>query len=154
MDFYEPYDYCSDGSYCYPTLVAPNAYVYSDYLDARLARNEKDVAPADESCLRRMKKRKGHQAHLMQRQAANLRERRRMQSINDAFETLRHHIPKQPFERRPSKVDTLKTAIEYISFLGELLNSENDSESRNGKTKNERELAPKRFIIPCSSGED
>ena len=56
-----------------------------------------------------------------QRQAANLRERRRMQSINEAFEGLRGHIPTLPYEKRLSKVDTLKLAISYINFLGEMV---------------------------------
>lgn len=63
------------------------------------------------------------QQQIQQRQAANLRERRRMQSINDAFEGLRAHIPTLPYEKRLSKVDTLKLAIGYISFLGELVSS-------------------------------
>ena len=45
-------------------------------------------------------------AQLQQRQAANMRERRRMQSINDAFEGLRAHIPTLPYEKRLSKVYT------------------------------------------------
>lgn len=56
-----------------------------------------------------------------QRQAANLRERRRMQSINEAFEGLRSHIPTLPYEKRLSKVDTLKLAISYITFLGDMV---------------------------------
>ncbi|CAB3225110.1 unnamed protein product [Arctia plantaginis] len=64
------------------------------------------------------------QQQIQQRQAANLRERRRMQSINDAFEGLRAHIPTLPYEKRLSKVDTLKLAIGYISFLGELVRAE------------------------------
>ena len=46
-----------------------------------------------------------------QRHAANQRERKRMQSINDAFEGLRHHIPTLPYEKRLSKVDTLRLTI-------------------------------------------
>ena len=46
-----------------------------------------------------------------QRHAANLRERKRMQSINDAFEGLRTHIPTLPYEKRLSKVDTLRLTI-------------------------------------------
>ena len=46
-----------------------------------------------------------------QRHAANLRERKRMLSINDAFEGLRHHIPTLPYEKRLSKVDTLRLTI-------------------------------------------
>ncbi|KAG8443259.1 hypothetical protein GDO86_011893 [Hymenochirus boettgeri] len=58
------------------------------------------------------------------RQAANVRERRRMQSINDAFEGLRSHIPTLPYEKRLSKVDTLRLAIGYINFLSDLVRSD------------------------------
>ncbi|EDV27272.1 uncharacterized protein TRIADDRAFT_9370, partial [Trichoplax adhaerens] len=56
-----------------------------------------------------------------QRLAANLRERKRMQSINHAFEDLRHLVPKLPYEKRLSKVNTLRLAISYIGFMSELL---------------------------------
>ena len=53
-----------------------------------------------------------------QRQAANHRERKRMQSINEAFEGLRVCIPTLPYEKRLSKVDTLRLAIgKYRYFL-------------------------------------
>jgi hypothetical protein len=64
-----------------------------------------------------------------QRYAANLRERKRMQSINDAFEGLRTHIPVHPYEKRLSKVDTLRLAIDYIAFLNRLLNSTSQTDS-------------------------
>ena len=48
---------------------------------------------------------------VQQRFAANMRERKRMQSINEAFESLRQLIPIRPYEKRLSKVDTLKLAI-------------------------------------------
>ena len=57
----------------------------------------------------RRRKNAAHAAH--QRHAANLRERRRMQSINEAFEGLRQHIPTLPYEKRLSKVDTLRLTI-------------------------------------------
>ncbi|XP_031361176.2 helix-loop-helix protein 13-like [Lonchura striata] len=56
-----------------------------------------------------------------QRHAANLRERRRMLSINAAFEALRGHVPTFPYERRLSKIDTLRLAIAYIALLGDIL---------------------------------
>ncbi|KAJ7414226.1 Helix-loop-helix protein 13 [Pitangus sulphuratus] len=56
-----------------------------------------------------------------QRRAANLRERRRMLSINAAFERLRGHVPTFPYERRLSKIDTLRLAIAYIALLGDVL---------------------------------
>ncbi|XP_033327388.1 48 related 1 isoform X1 [Megalopta genalis] len=71
---------------------------------------------------------------VQQRQAANMRERRRMQNINDAFEGLRAHIPTLPYEKRLSKVDTLKLAIGYIKFLNELVRADtgNDTLTGNG----------------------
>ena len=77
-----------------------------------------------ETIAKRKKKRKRNELHqIQQRHAANMRERRRMQSINAAFEGLRSHIPTLPYEKRLSKVDTLRLAIGYISFLAETLNS-------------------------------
>ncbi|UYV84159.1 hlh-13 [Cordylochernes scorpioides] len=61
-----------------------------------------------------------------QRHAANIRERRRMLSINTAFEELRLHVPTFPFEKRLSKIDTLRLAIAYIALLREVLVSELD----------------------------
>ena len=54
---------------------------------------------------------KSAKAVVQQRYAANMRERKRMQSINDAFEGLRQHIPTLPYEKRLSKVDTLRLTI-------------------------------------------
>ena len=62
-------------------------------------------------------------SYIRSRTAANLRERKRMQCINEAFEGLRKHIPTLPYEKRLSKVDTLRLAICYINFLTELISS-------------------------------
>ncbi|XP_071530771.1 uncharacterized protein Fer2 isoform X2 [Panulirus ornatus] len=62
----------------------------------------------------------------VQRHAANIRERKRMLSINSAFEELRTHVPTFPYEKRLSKIDTLRLAIAYIALLRELLTSELD----------------------------
>lgn len=70
-----------------------------------------------------------------QRQAANMRERRRMQSINDAFEGLRLQLPTLPYEKKISKVDTLKMAIGYINFLTDLLNKDNRYNSQSSTNK-------------------
>lgn len=58
-----------------------------------------------------------------------------MQSINEAFEGLRNHIPTMPYEKRLSKVDTLKLAISYINFLSELLKSDKTSCNPDGSIK-------------------
>ncbi|KAM9349376.1 pancreas transcription factor 1 subunit alpha [Symphorus nematophorus] len=81
------------------------------------------------------------------RQAANVRERRRMQSINDAFEGLRSHIPTLPYEKRLSKVDTLRLAIGYINFLAELVQSDLPIRNSNSETH----AQPKKVII-CHRG--
>ncbi|XP_055374536.1 uncharacterized protein LOC129607529 [Condylostylus longicornis] len=50
------------------------------------------------------------------------RERKRMQSnINSAFDELRIHVPTFPYEKRLSKIDTLRLAIAYIALLREVL---------------------------------
>ncbi|XP_019739189.1 pancreas transcription factor 1 subunit alpha [Hippocampus comes] len=84
------------------------------------------------------------------RQAANIRERRRMQSINDAFEGLRSHIPTLPYEKRLSKVDTLRLAIGYINFLAQLVQS--DLPIRNSGGGGGDAHAQPRKIIICHRG--
>ena len=74
------------------------------------------------------------------RQAANVRERKRMCGINEAFmvcskkqqsqgfnvklKELRDRIPTFPFEKRLSKIDTLNLAIAYINMLEEVLETD------------------------------
>lgn len=89
------------------------------------------------------------QQQVQQRQAANLRERRRMQSINDAFEGLRAHIPTLPYEKRLSKVDTLRLAIGYIGFLSELVNS---GRHPTDPLQSQAAEQPKKVIIQCHRG--
>ncbi|XP_076196846.1 helix-loop-helix protein 13-like [Aptenodytes patagonicus] len=67
--------------------------------------------------------------HLHQRHAANVRERKRMLNINSAFDELRCHVPTFPYEKRLSKIDTLRLAIAYIALLGEIILSGCDPKS-------------------------
>uniref|UniRef100_A0A8C7A0W9 BHLH domain-containing protein n=1 Tax=Nothoprocta perdicaria TaxID=30464 RepID=A0A8C7A0W9_NOTPE len=53
----------------------------------------------------------------VQRHAANIRERKRMLSINSAFDELRCHVPTFPYEKCLSKIDTLRLAITYIALI-------------------------------------
>lgn len=79
----------------------------------------------------------------LQRHAANIRERKRMMSINTAFEELRCHVPTFPYEKRLSKIDTLRLAIAYIALLRDILLSGRDplefveTSLREGKKSNE-----------------
>ncbi|XP_063853245.1 protein Fer3-like [Scylla paramamosain] len=64
---------------------------------------------------------------LAQRRAANIRERRRMFNLNEAFDKLRRKVPTFAYEKRLSRIETLRLAITYISFMTELLASEHDA---------------------------
>ncbi|BFY98459.1 hypothetical protein BsWGS_01499 [Bradybaena similaris] len=123
LDFCGANGYSMESSYSYPG----EPQLYGDFLDfqdeAYLDSPESD----QENCVGFFDSAfqdlvdgvpKKHQ----QRKAANMRERRRMKSINDAFEHLRRRIPcNVSADRRLSKVDTLRQAIRYISYLTELV---------------------------------
>ncbi|RNA25216.1 Twist-related [Brachionus plicatilis] len=55
------------------------------------------------------------------RQTANVRERQRTESLNEAFEKLRKIVPTLPSDKL-SKIQTLKLASDYIKFLYSVLN--------------------------------
>ena len=55
-----------------------------------------------------------------QRKAANVRERRRMCTMNKAFEELRERLPAFDYEKKLSRIETLKLAMTYISFMKDL----------------------------------
>lgn len=78
-----------------------------------------------------------------------MRERRRMQSINEAFEGLRSHIPTLPYEKKLSKVDTLKLAISYITFLGDMVRKDKNGNEPGlaGMNKNVKVKEPIKKII-------
>lgn len=99
------------------------------------------------------KSRRSHNLQSQQRQAANLRERRRMQNINEAFEGLRAHIPTLPYEKKLSKVDILKLAISYITFLGEMVRKDKNGNtvSQIGIQKQAVKIPPKKTILRCRS---
>ncbi|XP_005181584.3 heart- and neural crest derivatives-expressed protein 1 isoform X2 [Musca domestica] len=60
------------------------------------------------------------------RNTANKKERRRTQSINNAFSCLRDKIPNVPSDTKLSKIKTLKLAILYIRYLVEVLDGDQD----------------------------
>ncbi|XP_022293844.2 achaete-scute homolog 1b-like [Crassostrea virginica] len=55
----------------------------------------------------------------------NERERNRVKMVNMGFETLREHVPNGKKNKKMSKVDTLRAAVEYIKQLQTVLQGEN-----------------------------
>ncbi|KAH8410655.1 hypothetical protein KR009_011093 [Drosophila setifemur] len=63
---------------------------------------------------------------IKKRNTANKKERRRTQSINNAFSYLRERIPNVPTDTKLSKIKTLKLAILYINYLVNVLDGDQD----------------------------
>lgn len=66
-------------------------------------------------------------ASAAQRRAANIRERRRMFNLNSAFDRLRKKVPTFAYEKRLSRIDTLRLAMTYIQFMSDTLNDPEES---------------------------
>nr|CAG4636966.1 EOG090X0511 [Ceriodaphnia reticulata]SVE72902.1 EOG090X0511 [Ceriodaphnia reticulata] len=62
-----------------------------------------------------------------QRVLANVRERQRTQSLNEAFAALRKIIPTLPSDKL-SKIQTLKLAARYIDFLYQVLRTDDEND--------------------------
>ncbi|XP_011179099.2 protein twist [Zeugodacus cucurbitae] len=125
----------------------------SDEDDAYSSGFNSDQENNEKSRLHKPRRLKCASQMAQQRQAANLRERRRMQSINEAFEGLRSHIPTLPYEKRLSKVDTLKLAISYITFLSEMVKKDkNGNEPGLTLQRNYQKEPPKKIILKDRSG--
>ncbi|KAK7026013.1 Heart- and neural crest derivatives-expressed protein 2 [Halocaridina rubra] len=66
--------------------------------------------------------------------SANKKERRRTQSINNAFAELRECIPNVPADTKLSKIKTLRLATSYIAYLMEVLHSEDPQPQQQQQT--------------------
>lgn len=97
------------------------------------------------------KKTRRRVATLAQRRAANIRERRRMFNLNEAFDKLRRKVPTFAYEKRLSRIETLRLAITYISFMNELLNGISLKHERGNSIyhlQNQRDYPPYSLIPP------
>ncbi|XP_060086114.1 fer3-like protein [Ylistrum balloti] len=68
--------------------------------------------------------------HSDQRKKANIRERRRMQNLNEAFNSLRRVLPTFTYEKRLSRIETLRLAIVYVDFLTKFINGNTPADIR------------------------
>ncbi|KAL6257684.1 hypothetical protein P5V15_011265 [Pogonomyrmex californicus] len=87
---------------------------------------ESDSEATAASSTRTKIRRKNDQELQNQRAMANVRERQRTQSLNEAFSALRRIIPTLPSDKL-SKIQTLKLAARYIDFLFHVLKTSTDN---------------------------
>ncbi|KAK2581973.1 hypothetical protein KPH14_002413 [Odynerus spinipes] len=87
-----------------------------------------------------------------QRVMANVRERQRTQSLNEAFAALRKIIPTLPSDKL-SKIQTLKLATRYIDFLYQVLhcNMENNEEETEERSPRSAVLAAREITSSSCS---
>uniref|UniRef100_A0A182N4H7 BHLH domain-containing protein n=1 Tax=Anopheles dirus TaxID=7168 RepID=A0A182N4H7_9DIPT len=104
---------------CADLAIWPRQQVGS-FVSQRLSPRGAQPAPSSSSSSSAKKTRR-RVASMAQRRAANIRERRRMFNLNEAFDKLRRKVPTFAYEKRLSRIETLRLAITYIGFMSELL---------------------------------
>ncbi|XP_058119275.1 protein Fer3-like [Anopheles ziemanni] len=104
---------------CADLAIWPRQQVGS-FVSQRLSPRGAQPAPSSGSSSAQKKTRR-RVASMAQRRAANIRERRRMFNLNEAFDKLRRKVPTFAYEKRLSRIETLRLAITYIGFMSELL---------------------------------
>lgn len=134
--FYNTYQHNS--KYCYPSATSSTAvssnkhHHYTQSLSTAAIQSNsmkfslKRLQPSSKSLLASRKSEETNNSCSQEvlrkrRLAANARERRRMNSLNDAFDKLRDVVPSLGNDRRLSKYETLQMAQAYIGDLVKLL---------------------------------
>lgn len=92
-------------------------------------RRRSNSSTSSNSKASRIRKQISHDELQVQRNQANVRERMRTQSLNEAFQNLRQSIPTMPSDKM-SKIQTLKLASDYIGFLYTVLNEGEEDHQR------------------------
>ncbi|XP_043644160.1 protein dimmed [Drosophila teissieri] len=100
---------------CASTIAANSASSNSSNANGNSNRRRKGALNAKERNMRRLE--------------SNERERMRMHSLNDAFQSLREVIPHVEMERRLSKIETLTLAKNYIINLTHIILSKRNEEA-------------------------
>ncbi|KAK2726471.1 uncharacterized protein LOC136032388 [Artemia franciscana] len=106
---------------------------------------------SDGEVIKKVRTKKGEHTHVPAVQRRNARERNRVRQVNQGFAILRQRIPfettvtkcgRERRERKLSKVDTLRCAVEYIQNLERLLETDEGGED---ETKSNE--------IPCQTND-
>ncbi len=72
----------------------------------------------------------GYKSHPTAVARRNERERNRVKHINGTFSTLRKHLPSGAKNKKMSKVETLRSAIRYINHLQQILDAQDEEDSK------------------------
>uniref|UniRef100_A0A914XE39 BHLH domain-containing protein n=1 Tax=Plectus sambesii TaxID=2011161 RepID=A0A914XE39_9BILA len=113
-----------------PRLYAPTQQTNNDGFCSPTPTNADDDDDDVSSTVDQTRKKGGAQRYKtpspallrVRRQAANARERKRMNSLNTAFDQLRCVLPELDSGRKLSKYETLQMAQQYIDSLAAILN--------------------------------
>jgi len=70
-----------------------------------------------------------------------------MFNLNEAFDKLRRKVPTFAYEKRLSRIETLRLAITYISFMDQVIRNESKPSSSAGPAASSSQL-------PAASGAD
>ncbi|KAK2710547.1 twist-related protein 2-like [Artemia franciscana] len=107
-----------------PNVVTGLKRHFEEEVHGGISLESRSDSDSSESCPRKRKiRRKSSPDNPNQRAMANVRERQRTQSLNDAFAQLRRIIPTLPSDKL-SKIQTLRLASRYIDFLYQVLKSD------------------------------
>lgn len=93
----------------------------SDQENMAFSANKRKIPSTGSMMIKRSKSSQPKPASVSRR---NARERRRVKQVNDGFVVLREHVPKGQKNKKLSKVETLKAAIDYIQQLSTMLGGE------------------------------
>ncbi|XP_055596488.1 protein atonal-like [Uranotaenia lowii] len=106
-----------------PSSASCQSLVYATAIKSLVSFDVATNSPTAPAVIIGKRKRKpvSPQIKKKRRLAANARERKRMQSLNDAFDRLRKNLPNLGNDRQLSKHETLQMAQEYITALWQLL---------------------------------